>query len=103
MDEESCTSERTVLYYTKPQKQQQTTSLFADSILIDSMTMYKATFGYSSELQYTNIDTTMDYDGYMATVTAEVDAVISTNAEDQIYSAWKKEVNIDANGILSFK
>ena len=44
-----------------------------------------------------------EYDGYMAHIDAEVDAVQTHNAKDAIKSAWGVDVNIAADGALSLR
>ena len=51
---------------------------------------------------YTTITTTFDYDGVKFCVEARVDAVQDHNAEDAIWSAWGRRVQVK-DGILSLK
>lgn len=102
VDEESSTAERTVLYYSKLLESGKESSLFADSLAIDSMIGTKVTQTTQKEGKYTTITTTFDYDGVKFCVEARVDAVQDYNAEDAIWSAWGRRVQVK-DGILSLK
>lgn len=102
VDEESSTTERTVLYYSKVLESGKTSSLFADSLAIDSIVGTKVTQTATKEGKYTTIKTVFDYDGVRFCVEARVDAVQDHNAEDAIWSAWGRKVSI-SNGALSLK
>ena len=102
VDEESSTAERTVLYYSKLLESGKESSLFADSLAIDSMIGTKVTQTTQKEGKYTTITTTFDYDGVKFCVEARVDAVQDHNAEDAIWSAWGRRVQVK-DGILSLK
>ena len=52
---------------------------------------------------YTTITTIYEYDGARFCVEAKVDAVQEHNAQDAIWSAWGRRVNIAEDGTLSFK
>ena len=102
IDEESSTTERTVLYYSKLLKSGDTSSLFADTLAIDSAIGTKVTQTTKKEGKYTTITTTFDYDGVQFCVEARVDAVQDHNAADAIWSAWGRKVQVN-NGTLSLQ
>lgn len=102
VDEDASTTERTVLYYSKLLKSGEESSLFADSLTIDSIIGTKVTQTTTKEGKYTTIKTTFDYDGVQFCVEARVDAVQDHNAEDAIWSAWGRKVQVN-DGILSLE
>lgn len=103
VDEEASTTERTVLYYTKLLKQNKSTSLFADSLMVDGAIASKATQTVTKGKDgYTTIKTVYDYNGIQFCVEAKVDAVQDHNAEDAIWSAWGRKVSI-SNQTLKLK
>lgn len=103
LDETSSTDERTVLYYSRLLGQGATTPLFADSIRVDSIVATKVTETVvKEEGNKKTIKTTYDYDGTQFCLEAKVDAVQDHNAEDAIWSAWGRRVNVN-NGTLSLR
>jgi hypothetical protein len=102
LDEEASTEERTVLYYNKVLNAGETTPLFADTISIDDSLAAKVTQTTEAVGGYTTITTVYDYDGVRFCVEAEVDAVQEHNAEDAIWSAWGRRVNV-SGGALSLQ
>lgn len=92
VDEDSSTSERTVLYYTKPLPAGEESEAVLESITIDSKlaTMVKQTrtTGDDGTITVTN---EYAYNGMNFGLKAEVDAVQTHNAEDAIKSAWGKD------------
>lgn len=101
LDESSSTDERTVLYYSKLLKEGKTSSLFADSIKVDSIIATKVT-RVPVEGRPNTIRTVYDYDGMHFCVEVKVDAVQDHNAEDAIWSAWGSRVTVN-DGILKLK
>ena len=53
--------------------------------------------------KYKTIKTIYEYDGVQFGVEVEADAVQTHNAEDAIWSAWGRRVNIAEDGTLSFR
>jgi hypothetical protein len=102
LDESASTPERTVLYYNRVLNAGDTTPLFADTISIDDSLAVKVTQKVETLGGYTTITTVYDYDGVSFCIEAEVDAVQEHNAEDAIWSAWGRRVNI-SDGTLSLK
>jgi hypothetical protein len=102
LDESASTPERTVLYYNRVLNAGDTTPLFADTITIDDSLAVKVTQKVETLGGYTTITTVYDYDGVSFCLEAEVDAVQEHNAEDAIWSAWGRRVNI-SDGLLSLK
>lgn len=103
LDETSSTDERTVLYYSRLLGQGETTPLFADSIKVDNIVATKVTETVIKEDGgKKTIKTTYDYDGMQFCLEAKVDAVQDHNAEDAVWSAWGRRVNVD-NGTLSLR
>lgn len=94
LDESSSTDERTVLYYSKLLKEGKTSSLFADSIKVDSIIATKVT-QVPVEGKPNTIRTVYDYDGMNFCVEVKVDAVQDHNAEDAIWSAWGSKVTVN--------
>ena len=97
-DEAARTEERTVLYYNKLLYAQgqgpSETSLFADTLTIDDSIAKKVSQETKKEGAYTTIVTTYDYDGVSFRIEVEVDAVQEHNAEDAIWSAWGRRVEL---------
>lgn len=108
IDEASSTKERTVLYYRNILKaaaegvaQEETVSLpLSDYLRIDPSIADKVSQEKVTEGEYTTITTTYLYDGVQFRIEAQVDAVQTHSAEDAIWSAWGREVEIDGNGSL---
>lgn len=101
LDESSSTDERTVLYYSKLLEEGKTSSLFADSIKVDSIIATKVT-QVPVEGKPNTIRTVYDYDGMNFCVEVKVDAVQDHNAEDAIWSAWGSKVTVN-DGALQLK
>ncbi len=99
--------ERIVLYYDRvltavdENGSYDETSLFADSITIDSSVATKVTEYKSAD--GSKITTVYDYDGASFVLEAEVDAVQTHNAENAIRSAWGVDVEIGQDGSLRLK
>jgi hypothetical protein len=102
VDESASTAERTVLYYNKVLGSGETTPLFADMLSIDDSLPVRVTQTTETSGGYTTITTVYDYDGVQFCIEAEVDAVQEHNAEDAIWSAWGRRVNV-SDGVLSLK
>lgn len=103
LDETSSTDERTVLYYSRLLREGETTALFADSIKVDGIVATKVTETVVKKTgNKKTIKTTYDYDGTQFCVEAKVDAVQNHNAEDAIWSAWGRRVNVN-NDTLSLR
>lgn len=108
VDEASSTKERTVLYYRNILKaagegvpEAETMSLpLCDYLRIDPSLADKVSQEIVKEGEYTTITTTYLYDGVEFRIEAQVDAVQTHSAEDAIWSAWGREVEIDGNGSL---
>nr|WP_297864095.1 hypothetical protein [uncultured Acetatifactor sp.] len=77
------------------------TTLFADSITIDSSVAAKVTEYKSSD--GSRVYTVYDYDGASFVLEAEVDAVQTHNAENAVRSAWGVNVEIGQDGGLRLK
>lgn len=92
VDSSASTPERIVLYYTRPLPSGATSSLFADTLAIDS-----------SIMNTVSGDGTQFYNDVQFMIEAEVDAVQTHNAEDAIKSAWGVNVGIGSDGSLSLK
>ncbi len=103
-DEGARTRERTVLYYNKLLYAQgegtSETVPFADSLIIDESIAKKVSQETKKEGNYTTIITTYDYDGVSFRVEVEVDAVQEHNAQDAVWSAWGRKIEIGEDGIL---
>ena len=108
LDTDSSTRERTVLYYREILKApgegvdpaQTRTADLTDYLRIDPSVadaVYETT---ETNGAYTTITTTYVYDGAEFRIRAQVDAVQTHSAEDAIWSAWGREVEIDSNGSL---
>lgn len=108
VDEASSTKERTVLYYRNILRaagegvpEADTVSLpLCDYLRIDSSLTDKVSQEIVTEGEYTTITTTYLYDGVEFRIEAQVDAVQTHSAEDAIWSAWGREVEIDGDGSL---
>lgn len=100
IDESASTAERTVLYYNKVLGSGETTPLLADTISIDGSLAAKVSQTTETSGGYTTITTVYSYDGVQFCIEAEVDAVQEHNAEDAIWSAWGRRVNV-SDGVLS--
>ncbi len=108
LDEASSTKERTVLYYRDILKApgsdvnptQTRTADLSDYLRIDSSVADQVYQTVEKNGAYTNITTIYVYDGIEFRIRAEVDSVQTHSAEDAIWSAWGREVELDANGSL---
>lgn len=107
LDEEASTKERTVLYYRRLLSAQDETGQsvsetvpFADTLTIDKKILTKVTQDKKVNGSYTNITTTYDYDDMQFHLEVQTDAVQEHNAEDAIWSAWGRRMNVH-DGVLS--
>ena len=101
VDEAASTAERTVLYYTSAVPAGGSTAALSDTISIDPAVGTKVenqTVSTDADGNET-ITTTFAYDGYRFSLSAEVNAVQTHNAEDAIRSAWGIDVISDGNTI----
>lgn len=105
VDEKASTRERTVLYYREILPAQQESRPLSDTLKIDSSIAKKVKEKKISEdgEGRKTITTEYLYDGYKFTLTAEVDAVQTHNAQDAIKSAWGVDVDVAADGTLSLQ
>ncbi|MCR4617168.1 MAG: hypothetical protein K5669_03145 [Lachnospiraceae bacterium] len=108
IDQESSTSERTVLYYTKLLKNGQTSPAFSDTVTISDMICTKVTQTAGEKKDengktYKTLTTTYDYDGYSFVLEAVVNAIQDHNAEAAAKSVWGREISIAEDGTLSLK
>jgi hypothetical protein len=103
VDEAASTTERTVLYYTKPVSSGETTPAFSDTLTIDSSVAATVSQETSEQDGYTTITTTYAYDGVSFQVEVEADVVQSHNAADAILSAWGRVVTIADDGTLALQ
>jgi len=94
IDKAASTPERTVLYYNRVLPSGSSSSLFADTLAIDSSVMNIVTKGSDPSYFYQDVQFMIE---------AEVDAVQTHNAEDAIKSAWGVDVNVGSDGSLSLK
>lgn len=104
VDEDASTTERTILYYTKPLAPGESTAALTDTLQIDAGIAKKAKESISvNEEGYKTISTEYAYDGYRFNVTAEVDAVQTHNAQEAIKSAWGVDVDVAEDGTLGVR
>ncbi|MBP3700528.1 MAG: hypothetical protein J6I64_01425 [Lachnospiraceae bacterium] len=101
IDEAASTPERTVLYYTKMLKVEETAPLFNDTISIDPSVGKNVTQTVNADGNV--ITTTYNYDGLEFVLEAEVDAVQTHNVEDAIKSAWGVDVTLEEDGTLTYR
>lgn len=85
--------ERMVFYYTEAVPAGTSTNTLTDSIRINNSVASKVT----KVVEGNTISYVYDYDGYIFTLEAEVDAVQTHNAAEAIKSAWGVNVNVSAD------
>lgn len=95
-DASARTSERIVLYYTRPVAAGAASSAFCDALSVDPAVHTLVTQEGTS-----TTTTTFLYDGKTACVEIEADGVQTHHAADAILSAWGRRVSIDGSGTLS--
>ena len=100
IDEDSSTSERTVLYYKKALAPGEDTDVLSDTLKIDDIIATKVTETVTTDGEYITRTRIYDYDGLSFVIEAEADAVQTHSAEDAILSAWGCKVTIE-DGVLS--
>ena len=103
IDEEASTEERTVLYYRHILGVDEESVPFTDTLTVNGVVAAKVSQVVEINGKYKTIKTIYEYDGVQFGVEVEADAVQTHNAEDAIWSAWGRRVNIAEDGTLSFK
>lgn len=102
MDEAASTPERTVMYYTKILPVGETTPNVIDTLKIDPSIKQKVSKTVTNNQDGSQtITTSYDYNGCQFYIKVKVDSVQEHNAEDAIWSAWGRRVNIASDGTLS--
>lgn len=103
IDEEASTEERTVLYYRHILGVDEESVPFTDTLTVNGVVAAKVSQVVEINGKYKTIKTIYEYDGVQFGVEVEADAVQTHNAEDAIWSAWGRRVNIAEDGTLSFR
>ena len=102
IDENACSPNKTVMYYSKCLKNNEITPNFIDSIKIDnkilSETETKTTVGTNG---CQNIETSYAYDNANFELEAEAQAIQSHNAVDAAWEAWGVDIKINQDGSLA--
>lgn len=95
IDPDATTTERTVLYYTRPLQPGETTPIFADTLRIHpsvQVTVQQKTEG-------STVTNTYVYNNAAFQLEVKVDAVQDHNVVDAVRSAWGRAVTLDADGV----
>lgn len=93
--EDECTTERTVLYYTKALPAGEAAPALSDTLRIDeSIAQDYDVITSENKDGVKTITYAYTYSGYAFTLEAEVDAVQTHNAKDAIKSAWGVDVAV---------
>ena len=100
IDEEASTEERTVLYYRHILGVDEESVPFTDTLTVNGVVAAKVSQVVEINGKYKTIKTIYEYDGVQFGVEVEADAVQTHNAEDAIWSAWGRRVEIE-NGSLA--
>lgn len=107
VDPAASTRERTVLYYNHILSAGATTPALCDTLTVSDQVAAKVTQTTSEKvvdgIKYTTITTSYDYNGVQFQIEAKVDAVQTHSAEDAIWSAWGRRVNVGTDGVLSLR
>ena len=101
LDNKATTEERIVVYYNSILAPGENTSEkpLCDTLTIDKMVGDKATKTVSEDGK--TITVKYDYDGWQFCLEAVVDAVQNHNAKNAIKSVWGRDVNVDAQGVIT--